>query len=222
MSTEYLKDSYKWQIRTFTLFNAALFWTLAVSGEDVSTLPTLFSGISVKDGLVASVAPIICFLIDGLLSPDAKSRLVYWRWHHPLPGSRAFSKHLKADPRADPERLVRDWGQLPDQPDQENILWYKIYRSVEHDVRVHESHRVWLYAQHLTAYAALFLSMMGTTAVVLGTPLASIVWYVPALAVQYLATMIAARKLGVRFVRTVLAVASTSEPIPTAQSKENR
>ena len=116
MSTEYLKDSYKWHIRTFTLFNAALFWTLAVSGEDVSTLPTFFSAISVKDGLVASIAPIICFLIDGFLSAEAKARLVYWRWHHPLPGSRAFSKHLEADPRADPEKLARDWGQLSGQP----------------------------------------------------------------------------------------------------------
>lgn len=204
------------------LFHAALFWTLAVSDEDVSTLPTFFSGISVKDGLVASVAPIICFLIDGLLSPDAKARLVYWRWHHPLPGSRAFSKHLKADSRADPGKLARDWGQFPDQPDQENILWYKIYRSVERDVRVHESHRAWLYAQHLTAYAALFLSVMGMASVVLGTALATIFWYLPALAVQYLATMVAARKLGVRFVRTALAVASASEPVPTTQSKEDR
>ena len=219
MSTEYLKDSYKWRIRTFTLFHAALFWTLAVSGEDVSTLPTVFSTIAVKDGLFASIAPIICFLIDGFLSADAKARLVYWRWRHPLPGSRAFSKHLEADPRTDPDKLARDWGPFPDKPEQQNVLWYKIYRSVEHDVRVHEAHRAWLYAQALTAYAALFLSILGTTAVILPNPLPSIVWYLPALVLQYLATMIAARKLGLRFVRTVLAVASASQP--TTHSEDN-
>jgi len=220
MSTEHLKESYKWQIITFTLFNAALFWTLAVSGKDISTLPAFFSAISVKDGLFASSAPIICFLIDGFLSADAKARLVYWRWHHPLPGSRAFSKHLKADPRANPQKLEHDWGPLPDQPDQQNILWYQIYRSVEYDVRVHEAHRAWLYARDLTAYAALFVSILGSAAVILATPLASIVWYLPTLALQYLVTMIAAHKLGVRFVRTVLAIASTSQSIPT-QSKEH-
>ena len=202
-------------------FQCRPFWTLAVSGEDVSTLPTFFSDISVKDGLVASIAPIICFLIDGLLSTDTKARLVYWRWRHPLPGSQAFSTHLEADPRTDPAKLARAWGELPRQPDQQNVLWYQIYRSVENDVRVREAHRAWLYAQHLTAYAVLFLFILGTAAIVLGTPLASIVWYLPALALQYMATMTTARKLGVRFVRNVLAIASTSEPIPATQSTED-
>lgn len=222
MSAEYLKHSYRWQIRTFTLFNAALFWTLAVSGEDVSTLPTFFSALSVKDGLFASIAPIVCFLIDGFLSADAKARLVYWRWHHPLPGSQAFSKHLEADSRIDAAKLARDWGQLPSQPDKENVLWYQIYRSIERDVRVVEAHRAWLYAQHLSAYAALFLAVLGPATAVLGTSFATGAWYLPALALQYLATMIAARRLGVRFVCTVLAISSAAEPIPTTQSMEDR
>ena len=138
-----------------------------------------------------------------------------------FPAARPLASTSKPTPRADPEKLANNWGPFPDQPDQQNVLWYGIYRSVEHDIRVKEAHRVWLYARDLTAYAALFLSIMGMAALILGTPVASIAWYLPALAVQYLATMILARKLGVRLVRTVLAIASTSEPTPTAQSTEH-
>ena len=90
--------------------------------------------------------------LAGLLSADAKSRLVYWRYGHPLPCSHAFSEHLRKETRADPGRLVEQWGPLPTAPDQQKRLWYRIYKSTDHEIRVHEAYRAWLFSRDLAAY----------------------------------------------------------------------
>ena len=92
--TEYLKGSYKWQLRTVTVVNVAVFWSVVISGADFSAISDLLSSVSINDGIVGLIAPIATFILDGLLSADAKARITYWRYNHPLPGSRAFSEHL--------------------------------------------------------------------------------------------------------------------------------
>ena len=140
--TEYLKDSYKSRLYVVAAINVALFWAVVIFRADLSMIWTLLSSISLQDGIVGVITPIGAFILDGLLSADTKERVVYWRFKHPLPGSRAFSVHLKKETRADPERLVRQWGVFPDDPAEQNRLWYRIYRSVEKELRVHEGHIV--------------------------------------------------------------------------------
>ena len=155
-TTEYLKQSYGLRLNAVLAINVTAFSVVIISDGDFSTFPNLLSSMSTEDGLIGLTAPIVAFVLDGLLSADAKARIVYCRYLHPLPGSRAFSVHLQNEPRADPDRLARHWGAFPVDPIAQNRLWYRIYRSVEDEVRVHESHRAWLFARDLTAYAALF------------------------------------------------------------------
>ena len=209
--TEYLKDSYKSRLYIWVAMNVALFWALVIIRHDFSMSWTLLSSISIKDGIIGLITPIGAFVLDGLLSADAKARVAYWRYTHPLPGSRAFSEHLEKETRADPDRLVQQWGVFPDDPAEQNRLWYKIYRSVDSELRVHESHRAWLLARDLTGYSALFLFFLGIPAVVMDSTRDVAVWYLIALLAQYLLIMMAARNYGIRFVRTVLAVASNSQ-----------
>lgn len=217
--TEFLKDSYKWHLRTVTVVNVAVFWSVVVAGADFSEIRALLSAVSINDGIVGLVAPIATFIINGLLSADAKARVIYWRYSHPLPGSRAFSEHLDKEVRADPARLVQQWGALPDDPAAQNRLWYRIYKSVEEDITVREAHRAWLYSRDLNAYAVLFLTIFGTSTLISGARWAVAAWYLVALALQYIAVMTAARTYGVRFVRTVLAIASqTNHGNPTKGS----
>lgn len=211
MNPEYLKDSYKWQLRTVAVLNVAVFWGVVVSRADFSAIGTLLSSISIKDGLVGLIAPIGTFVLDGLLSADVKASVVYWRSRHPLPGSRAFSEHLGKEVRADPTRLAQQWGAFPADPAEQNRLWYRIYKSVEQEIRVYEAHRAWLLSRDLTAYAVLFLAILGITTLISNAPWTIAGWYLVGLAVQYLAVMITARTYGVRFVRTVLAIASQLE-----------
>ena len=217
--TEFLKDSYKWQLRTVTVVNVAVFWSVVIYDAEFSEISALLSSVSINDGIVGLIAPIATFIIDGLLSADAKARVTYWRYSHPLPGSRAFSDHLDKEVRADPDRLVRQWGALPDDPAAQNRLWFRIYKSVDAEIRVREAHRAWLYSRDLNAYAVLFLTIFGTSTLISDARWAVAAWYLVALALQYLAVMTAARTYGVRFVRTVLAIASqTNHGNPSAGS----
>ena len=211
MNTEYLKNSYKWRLRTVAVLNVAVFWGVVVSRADFSAIGALLSSISIEDGIVGLIAPIATFVLDGLLSADAKARVVYWRCRHPLPGSRAFSEHLGKEARADPARLAQQWGAFPADPVEQNRLWYRIYKSVEQEIRVYEAHRAWLFSRDLAAYAVLFLAIFGIVTLISDAPWTIAGWYLVGLAVQCLAVMIAARTYGVRFVRTVLAIASQLE-----------
>ena len=211
MVTEYLKDGNKMALKTLAVVNVAIFWGVVVSHADLSTIPALFASISRKDGLIALLAPIATFTLNGLLSADTKARLIYWRYHHPLPGSRAFTHHLPVDGRADPSTLIDRWGDLPNDPDDQNRLWYRIYKQVESDIRVHEAHRAWLLSRDMTGYAALFFPFLAIPTLLMDTPWASTGWYLLWLLTQYVFGVAAARTYGDRFVQNVLAVASSTQ-----------
>ena len=208
MSTEYLKDSYKWPLRAMAALNVAIFWAVVFTRADFSEIGALLSSLSIKDGTVGLIASIGAFVLDGLLSADTKARIIYWKYTHPLPGSRAFSEHLKEEPRADPDRLAQQWGVFPDDPVEQNRLWYRIYKNVEEEIRVHEAHRAWLFSRDIAAYAVLFLAFFGIATLISDTPWTSARWYLVWLVGQYLLAIAAARTYGVRFVRTVLTIAS--------------
>ena len=210
MALEYLKDSYKPQLWTVLAFNVATFWGVIVSHADLSTLIALLGAISIKDGLIGLIVPTAAFVLDGVLSPDAKTRIVYWRWRHPLPGSRAFSIHLHKEHRADPVRLSQIWGAFPEDPVDQNRLWYRIYKSFEEETRVREAHRASLFSRDVTAYTLLFLVFFGAAALFSDASWATWRWYLGALTMQYALVMMAARSHGVRFVRQVLTIASQS------------
>ena len=211
--TEYLKNSYKRHLKAVAVLNLIIFWSVVVSAADFSEVGTLLASISLEHAIIALIAPIATFVLDGLFSADAKERLIFWRYRHPLPGSRAFTEHLPRETRADPVRLAEQWGTLPTEPDQQNRLWYRIYRSVDHEIRVHEAHRAWLFSRDLAAYAILFLSIFGCATVISDASWTVTAWYLSALAIQWLTITLAARTYGVRFVRTVLAVASHNKTL---------
>ena len=217
MTVEYLKDSNKPALISFAIVNVVVFWGIFVSGADVSTIPDILRSISIKDSLIALIGPLVTLVLDGLLSADAKARVIYWRWHHPLPGSKAFSEHLLRERRANPEPLVHRWGPLPKTPSDQNRLWYRIYKDFESDVRVREAHRVWLLSRDLTGYAVVFLPCLGISTLIIDMPGSVTAGYLAALLAQYLLFMVVARNHGDRLVRTVLAIASYSATPPASQ-----
>ncbi|MXW06843.1 MAG: hypothetical protein F4Z87_01725 [Gammaproteobacteria bacterium] len=220
MAKEYLKSSYRWQLRVMAGINTTLFWLCIVSKTDISTVAAFLSSFSPKDGFIGIVSPIICFVLDGLLSAEMKARIIYWRWQNPLPGSFAFSYHLPREHRADPDRLARTWGKFPADPVQQNRLWYKIYNSVDSDIRVQEAHRVSLYSRDLTGFAGLFLVIFGFSTIIIDARSSISYLFILFLIIQYFVMMSAARRYGVRFVRTALSVASLREKSPVGSSSQ--
>lgn len=202
-----LKSRYKKSLIAFLVANLAVFVVMVLGGE-TSDVQQIADVLMSEKGIFIAVAPVIILVINGLVSPDWKARLVFWKYSNPLPGSEAFSKYIHTDHRIDVCKLKGRWGEFPINPIDQNRLWYKMYRSVEGDVRVHEAHHDWLFARDLTAFSIIFLiafSLMGFFAVSIGTIYCV---YFLALFSQYVLVAIAAKTYGKRFVSNVLVCAS--------------
>jgi hypothetical protein len=152
-----------------------------------------------------TLATVIVVALNGLFSPTAKFRLVFWRWRFPLPGCRAFSAHLKIDPRIDFHLIEAKFGAVPNEPLAQNALWYRIYSSVESMPVVRSVHRDFLFCRDYTALNAIFLILFGAL-IVMGEVTTSLRWtYFALLALQYVVTAIAARNYGTRLVTSAVA-----------------
>lgn len=205
---EYLKGSYGKSLKVFAILNILFFWVLLFSGGGLSDLSTLMSSLTLENTGFALIAPIGVFVLDGVISADMKARLIHWRFLNPLPGSRAFSEHLVKEPRADPERLIQQWGEFPSEPLEQNRMWYKIYKSVEEEPEVREAHRNSLQSRDLASFAFIFLISFGAASFFVADSSSSRFAFQIFLIVQYLLLAVSARNYGVRFVRNVMAIAS--------------
>jgi hypothetical protein len=105
---------------------------------------------------------------------------------------------------------------LPSAPAEQNSLWYKLYRWVDGDVPVAEAHRSYLLFRDMTAMSALLLLLVPSALYLSGAREASLLIAAALFGGQYLATAVAARNSGVRFVTNVLAVHATRK-VPTTK-----
>lgn len=154
----------------------------------------------------AGLGAVLIGVINGLLDIQTKTRLVFWRWHDPLPGSRAFSKYVHLDPRIDVAALKSKLGPFPTKPSEQNACWYKLYKSVENDPRVLHVHRLFLLTRDYAGIAFMLLIVFGGIGAFAMQSYKTESLYVGALLLQLLASAVAGRNYGVRFVNTVLAL----------------
>ncbi len=101
-------------------------------------------GLKLKNPVVSLVFYFLAHILTYLLPSKWKHRLIYLRWHHPLPGSRVFSDLLGKDERITRQDLVDKFGELPTSADDQNKLWFKIYKKKQNDKVVRNSHGRWL------------------------------------------------------------------------------
>jgi hypothetical protein len=164
-----------------------------------------------KTLLPPGIAVIITTVLNGLLTANAKARLVFLRWHNALPGHRAFSHYAKADPRIDLVALEKMHGSaFPVDPLEQNRLWYKLYKTVEDRPAVVHVHGEFLLLRDYSGLAVLFLVCFGATAIYAVQSLVTVGWYVAFLFGQYIVVRQAAATYGIRMVTNVLAEKSAS------------
>jgi hypothetical protein len=203
-----LKDQNRWQLWLTIALNAVVFY--AVVQSDAITA-TGWKGLlaAAPDLLPVGFAFIVTSVANGLLSANMKARLVFWRWAHALPGHRAFSKYAPADPRIDLDHLKKYLGnKLPEGPEAENKVWYRMFKEVEAAPEVSHIHREFLFMRDYTGFSALFLVGLGiaTLFLVQSWKVALTYWLV--LLLQFIVVRHVAATYGARFVCTVLALKS--------------
>ncbi|MFJ2995485.1 hypothetical protein [Pandoraea sp. NPDC087047] len=200
-----LKDAnIKWLVMLAIMDIAAVLLFIAPEVVDASMMARLRAS-------VAPLMPVVILLLTGLLSHEAKARLVYWRIANPLPGSQAFTKYGPADARIDMKALAKNVGALPTDPGEQNARWYKLYRLVGDDPAVSHAHKLYLMYRDMAAMSFLLIPLVPAALWYTGVPPANR-WIAGGLfAVQYVVCAISARHSGTRFVCNVLAVHSTKE-----------
>ena len=158
------------------------------------------------DLLPAGVGVTFAGVVNGLLSANNKARLVFWRWSNPLPGNFAFSRYAQQDPRIDVVALREIVPAWPSNANDENRLWYRLYKSVENEPAITDAHRHFLLTRDYTAIAFILLTTAGPLgAWLIATPITAIA-YVALLLLQYLLAREAAKNYGIRLVTSVLAL----------------
>ena len=192
-------------ISAFVGFDMVILGALLVPQLQTSALdPQMVTG-----ALTSLLTPPLLLLLSALFSPDFKASLAFWRVRWALPGHRAFSHYLRGDTRIDVAALGRRIGPFPSEPAAQNVEWYRIYRLHRTDEAVLDANRRFLLFRDLATVSALLaigipaaLKLVGWGTAI--APAAAV------FAVQYLLSAIAAQQTGIRFVRTVLAIESTS------------
>lgn len=161
---------------------------------------------SLPEMLPTGLSLVLVGIANAQLTGDAKARIVFFRWRNPLPGSEAFTRYAIADPRIDLSFLERGNGPLPNDPQQQNLLWYRLYQSVADHPAVSYVHREYLFSRDYACLSLLMLIGLGTASLFQFPSKSTALGYISLLAVQYLLVRRAARNHGVELVTTVLAL----------------
>ncbi len=179
-------------------------------------LPTTIELIALPTQAVKVWAPLLIvgallpFWLLGILPAIPRDRLVHWRWQHPLPGSRSFSNIGLASARVDLGRIVLQYGPLPNAPEEQNALFYRIYRRYRDDVGILQTHREYLLMRDLAVINAFMTVALPLTFWRLGNDGVTTLQYGAALFAAYALTAWSAQTYASRLVENVLAAASAS------------
>lgn len=148
---------------------------------------------------------ILAGIINAQIGHVNKARLVFWRWSHPLPGSRAFTEYARTDPRVNQDALVRCQVPLPTAPEEQNALWYKWYRECHTEASIRQVHREYLFSRDYTGFSFILLLGLSPVAFWQVPSIGVAITYAAVLLLQYLVIRRAARNHGERFITSVLA-----------------
>jgi hypothetical protein len=213
-----LKDQNRWQLWLIIALNAVVFYSITrLDAIETAGWKGLFT--AATNLLPIGFAFIVTSVANGLLSAHMKARLVFLRWTHALPGHRAFSKHAPADPRIDLDRLKKSLrNKLPDGPEAENKVWYRMFKEEEAAPEVRHIHREFLLMRDYAGLSALFFVGLSIAAFVLLQSWKAALTYCLLLLLQFVVAQHVAATYGARFVCTVMAVKSAK---PAAGRRPN-
>ncbi|WP_256252891.1 hypothetical protein [Burkholderia ubonensis] len=171
---------------------------------------TADKGMALRTGLSVFL-PVPIIFLSYLLSHSQKAILVFWRLRNPMPGSRAFSVHAQTDSRIDVDVLKKNVGAFPSDERDQNSMWYRLYKQVESEASVLESHQKYLMFRDIAAMSLLLVPLVALGLFLFGNTVWAIVWSAVVFAAQYLIAVLAARNSGIRFVQNVLCIHSAKK-----------
>jgi hypothetical protein len=209
-----LKQKNQPQLITFVVSNAVALGAIALGLPNfVDLLQQLSKGDWRVIGKLVAV-PAFLTLVTGIIGwampRTAKEFLVFWRTRNCLPSSRAFTVIGLRDPRIDMQRLVSSYGPIPEKPDQQTALWYRIYRGHKDDASVEDAHGAYLKFREMATLSIALIALSGCLAAYFGIGRRQLFLGALLLIIEYLIVMSAARNAATRLVSNVLAIESAA------------
>lgn len=203
-----LKDQNKPLLTIVVLANIAIYLAILSKGFSLENWANTFSDIQLL--VPIALISVLTGIANAQIGHLNKARLVFWKWTHPLPGSRAFTEYINTDARIDKETLKKHHSPFPVGPDEQNALWFKWYREFQNEPSIKQVHREYLFTRDYTSIAFLLAITLGPLAFwqMDSAQLAGLYLVFPF--GQYSAVRVAARNHGIRFVASVLAYKSSS------------
>jgi hypothetical protein len=213
-----LKDQNVWKLWAVLAANAVfLYAVVQANAIAVDGLRAIFA--DPHQLAPVGIAVVVATVVNAFLRPETKARLVFLRWRYALPGHRAFSRLAEADPRIDLGALERLHGApLPVDPAEENRVWYRMYKTVENEPAVLQSHRDFLFLRDYASMAVLLLIVFSVAGLYAIASLRIALTYGLLLLLQYAVVRHAAANTGVRMVTTVLAIKAAA-PVASASAR---
>ncbi len=202
----YLKSKNIWKVWGFIFVNVMIFWSLMVLDTfDFVSVKEIIFKIDFKQSLLACLFPVLTIVLNSIIKPSLKEILVFWHIKNPLPGSRAFTELAPKDTRIDITKLRNLVGEFPDSPQEQNQLWYRLYKKHMSKPTIEGYLQDYLLTRDLTALSFLFLVVFGIAIWLINTEPKIKLIYAGLLIGQYLITRVAAKNNGERLVCNVLA-----------------
>jgi hypothetical protein len=199
---------------SFVGVNVAIFLSLLASRHfDRSSIADSWTVVSATNGIIAAIIPLATIIFAGLLNDVTKARLVFWRWCHPLPGSRVFSELIQTDSRIDPAAVKKSIGKFPRAPQDQNVTWYRLYKKHKMTRSVWESHKRYLLTRDMSTVAAISALMFSAGIAMTGVDRQTLLIYSALLATQYTLIARAAHNYGNRFVLNVVCEESSVQSL---------
>lgn len=215
-------------VKTFKSRN--LVWLMGILILDILVLLVFAFPTAIEDftptNLVAtrvsltSLLPIPALILSSLISAHYKAIFVFWRFKHPLPGSRAFSVYAPADDRIDLVALRKNIGEFPVTARDQNSKWYGLYRQVATDFSIIDSHRNYLLFRDIAALSLLLVFVLPIVMFFSGVDASRILISTILFLSQYLVTALAARTTGIRLVQNVLALHASQKAIRSRTTQQ--
>lgn len=207
-----LKSQNRFALWGIVIFDAAIVYMMLIYSGHIS-LPHIMADKLTFESLasfssLASIVPLM--FINDLFSSDFKDSIVFMRLTHQLPGHRAFSEHMHSDSRVDPKKLKQKYVRLPDDPVEQSRLWYRIYLKHSVNIRVADSHRLFLLLREAAALSLLMLAAATLIAFALDLSRYHAAYLLGILCIQLIFFCVSAKNRGIRLVKTVLALESAS------------
>lgn len=122
-----------------------------------------------------------------------------------MPACRAFSQHMNKDPRIDPKKIKNYLPNLPTEPDEQNRVWYTLYKVHEDKPSVLNAHRNFLLMREIASLSFIFLITFGPSSFVFASSLKLCISYMIGLSIIFFLVSQAARNYSIQFVTNVLA-----------------